>query len=47
MQYLIKQIAHSKINNHLSNVMFFGPCIVTYLRNMNQEDALFTFNLIQ
>jgi hypothetical protein len=47
MQYLIQQIAQSKLNNHLSNLMFCGPCIVIYLRNKNQQDELFILNLFQ
>jgi len=29
----------------VTNLMFCWPCIVIYPYNMNQQDALFTFNL--
>jgi hypothetical protein len=28
------------------NLMFCGPCIVVYLYNKDQQDALFTFSFI-
>jgi hypothetical protein len=30
----------------MQNLMFCGPCIVVYLYNKDQQDALFTFSFI-
>ena len=44
---LIAGVCQIRFNNSLSFVMFYWPCNVIYPYNMNQQDPLFSINLLQ
>jgi hypothetical protein len=43
---MISRVFRGRTEYVSKNLMFCGPCIVIYICNMNQQDALFSFKFI-